>query len=640
MTGTLADFHFLRPAWLLALVLLPVILLLMRRRRRAGGPWEQVIAPQLRRYVLDSPNGVASSGWARWLLLIGATLAVLALAGPAWRKLPQPVFRSQAALVIALDLSRSMDANDLKPSRLALARLKLLDLLHRRAEGQTALIVYAAQPFVVSPLTNDAATIAALVESLATELMPAQGSRADRAFVLAVDLLQQAGLTTGDVLLISDGADARDVAAAASLHERGLRVSVLGVGTAEGAPIPLAKGGLYTNPQGDIVVARLDEAALRDVARQGGGRYSAMRVDESDLDALLPGKDVGPGSQSVQTSLSTDLWREEGPWLLLPLAMLAALAFRRGWIGVILLVLLPLSADALDWDSLWHRNDQRGVTAMNEGNAAQAAELFDDPEWKASALYRAGRYDDSAKALAGLDSERAHYNRGNALARSGHFPEAIEAYEQALRLDPNDADARYNLDLLREQTRNPQQQQSAGNQKSGDRSRSGNGRQGQQADQDGGTGENGPSPSQPQQENGQDAQQQAQNSRDERGQQGGVNEAQDRDSDGAENALAHDQPSSNEQGKDERSETPPQGGSNTPRNEQSQDAMAEESKDQDHGSRTARAAESTPDAEEAARATEQWLRRIPDDPGGLLRRKFLYQYRQQQTPSQEEAQPW
>src|SRR5262249_54427880 len=154
----------------------------------------------------------------------------------------------------------SMDANDLKPSRLALARLKLLDLLERRAEGQTALIVYAAQPFVVSPLTNDAKTIAALVESLATELMPAQGSRADRALALAADLLKQAGMASGDVLLITDGTDARDAAAAAAVRAHGLRVSVLGIGTAEGAPIPLARGGLYTNPKGDIVIARLDEA--------------------------------------------------------------------------------------------------------------------------------------------------------------------------------------------------------------------------------------------------------------------------------------------------------------------------------------------------------------------------------------------
>jgi len=631
--GAFADFHFLRPAWLLALAVLPAILLLMHRRRRAGGPWEQVVAPELRPYVLDAPDSVAPSGSARWLLVIGATLAVLALAGPAWRKLPQPVFRSQAALVIALDLSRSMDANDLKPSRLALARLKLLDLLQRRAEGQTALIVFAAQPFVVSPLTNDAGTIAALVESLATELMPAQGSRADRAFVVAADLLQQAGLTTGDVLLITDGAEPRDAAAAATLHEHGLRVSVLGVGTAEGAPIPLTKGGLYTNAQGDIVVARLDEAALREVARQGGGRYSAMRVDESDLATLLPGKDVGPGSQSVQTSLSTDLWREEGPWLLLPLALLGALAFRRGWIGVILLALLPLSANALDWDSLWQRNDQRGAAAMAEGDAARAAELFDDPEWKASALYRAGRYDDSAKALASLNTERAHYNRGNALARSGHYPEAIDAYEHALKLDPKDADARYNRDLLREQMRNPQQQ-SGGEQQSGDRSRSGNDQQRQQGDQER-SGDDAQRDSDDRKESAQGAQQ-AQNAQDQRGQQSGSSGEQGADSD---SAQAQDQSSANGQGDAAQSQARSEG--ETSQQEPTQDAAGNASTDENRGAQTARAAENTtPDAEEAARATEQWLRRIPDDPGGLLRRKFLYQYRQQQAPSQEEAQPW
>jgi Ca-activated chloride channel family protein len=319
------------------------------------------VAPELRPYVLDAPEHSASARWPRALLLIGATLAVLALAGPVWRKLPQPVFRSHAALVIALDLSRSMDANDLKPSRLALARLKLLDLLNRRAEGQTALIVYAAQPFVVSPLTNDAGTIAALVESLATELMPAQGSRADRALAQSADLLKQAGMSSGDVLLITDGADARDAAAAAVAHEHGMRVSVLGVGTVEGAPIPLAKGGLYTSAKGDIVVARLDESALRAVAQQGGGHYSAMRVDEADLDAVLPGKDLSAGLQSEQTSLSTDLWREEGPWLLLPLAFLGALAFRRGWVGLLALFCCALGECArLERPLATRRSARRG----------------------------------------------------------------------------------------------------------------------------------------------------------------------------------------------------------------------------------------------------------------------------------------
>jgi Ca-activated chloride channel family protein len=617
-----ADFHFLRPLWLAALALLPVMLVYLARRRGGASPWERVVAPELRRWVIDGPrDDRRGARWPYWLLGVGALLAIVALAGPAWRKLPQPVFRTQSALVVALDLSRSMDAQDLKPSRLARARLKLLDLLDRRSEGQTALIAYAAQPFVVSPLTTDAATIAALVESLATELMPAQGSRADRALALAADLVQQAGMTTGDVLLITDGASPRDAEAAAALRAQGIHVSVLGIGTAEGAPIPLAKGGLYTDDRGDIVVAKLDDAALGDVARSGGGRYSAIRVDEADLDTVMPQDHPARGSQSEEASLTADLWREEGPWLLLPLALIGALAFRRGWIGLVLL-LVPLSAGAVDWDGLWRRDDQRGVAALEQGDAARAAQLFEDPEWKASALYRSGRYDESAKTLEGHDTQRAHYNRGNALARTGQFPQAIAEYEEALRLDPNDADARYNRDLLRKQM----QQQSGQSGQNGQQQNAQEQQRGQQAQQDrqGSPGPRDGADAQPESEPSQEAQERGEEQQDARSQDGEQSSESDDTANPSADASPRDGQTADAQ---DRAAT-------------EHDAPDESGQADGERPMTRATEDATADEDETARATEQWLRRIPDDPGGLLRRKFLYQYRQQQTPPEEETQPW
>ncbi|MBF0470945.1 MAG: VWA domain-containing protein, partial [Gammaproteobacteria bacterium] len=186
------SFHFLRPEWFLALIPLLLILLLSERRRRGEGQWQQVCDAALLPYILiRQKQGKASALPRLWLLLMGL-IAVTALAGPVWERTPQPLFRSQEALVVLFDLSRSMDATDLRPSRLERARLKLLDLLHQRQEGLTALITYAAQPFVVTPLTEDSATIEALVRSLSTDIMPAQGSRPDLAIAKGVELLQQA----------------------------------------------------------------------------------------------------------------------------------------------------------------------------------------------------------------------------------------------------------------------------------------------------------------------------------------------------------------------------------------------------------------------------------------------------------------
>jgi Ca-activated chloride channel family protein len=639
MSDMLAEFHFLRPVWLSALALLPFLIAWTRGRRGGSGPWEDVVAPHLQPYVLDATAPRRrESRWPRWLMALGALLGIIALAGPTWRRLPQPVFRSQGALVIAFDLSRSMDAADLTPSRVARARLKLLDLLQRRREGQTALIVYAAQAFVVTPLTNDAATISALVDSLATELMPAQGSRADRALALADELLKQAGLTSGEILLVTDGTDERAAQAAATLHEHGVSVSVLGVGTPAGAPIPLAKGGLYVDDRGEIVVAKLDEAALADVARRGGGRYALMRVDDADIDAIMPPEGPLLGAQSEETSLRADVWREEGPWLLLPLSLLGALAFRRGWLGLVMLACLPLSAQALDWDGLWHRDDQRGAAALERGDAERAAQLFADPEWKASALYRGGHYGESAQALAALDTERAHYNRGNALARAGDYPHAIEAYRKALELDPNDADARHNLELLEKQMQ----------QQAGDSGKKGAGQQNESKDASQGQGQQGGGQSQDQQADAKNAQ--GANKQGEQGGQGSQQESPqsarndarkdagaDASGDDAESAA----PDAQSQAADASSEQQSADRENEQTKEGEQGAAAKQDGAPGDETRTAAATDAAElDKDEAARATEQWLRRIPDDPGGLLRRKFLYQYRQQQTPSEEEAQPW
>ena len=174
-----AEFHFLRPEWLWALPAVVAGTLLLAYRKLGPGSWQNVVAPELAPHVLSrSAARAADSRW--WLLGIGGVLATLALAGPAWQRIDQPVFRSDQALVIALDLSRSMDAQDVQPSRLARAKLKILGILDRREGGQTALLVYTANAFTVTPLTDDTDTILAMLPALAPDLMPVPGSRPAR----------------------------------------------------------------------------------------------------------------------------------------------------------------------------------------------------------------------------------------------------------------------------------------------------------------------------------------------------------------------------------------------------------------------------------------------------------------------------
>ena len=200
----MAEFHLLRPWWLAALPVLVWLVWQLVRSRAASGGWRAVVDAPLRAHVLAEPAVLRESRWPLVVTLASALLAVLAAAGPTWERLPVPAFRSDEALVVALDLSRSMDAADVVPSRVARARLKLLDLLGRRAAGQTALVVFSTHAFTVTPLTTDTRTIGALVGAVNTDIMPTQGSSLAAGLEKAGTLLRQTGLGAGEILAITD----------------------------------------------------------------------------------------------------------------------------------------------------------------------------------------------------------------------------------------------------------------------------------------------------------------------------------------------------------------------------------------------------------------------------------------------------
>jgi Ca-activated chloride channel family protein len=599
-----ADFHFLRPEWLWGIPAVIACAVLLARRHLGPGNWQKVVDATLAPHVLSTSAGRRAD--LRWWLLGGAGIvAMLALAGPAWERVEQPVFRSDQALVVALDLSRSMDAQDLTPSRLTRARLKILDILERRGSGQTALVVYSANAFTVTPLTTDTDTIAALVNSLSTDIMPSRGSYPIAAINKGRQLLEQAGIGIGEILLISDGGSSPAAERAArDLRGSGFTLSVLGVGTTEGAPIPRVSGGFVTDQSGNIAVPRLEESGLRSLAAAGGGRFALLSTDDRDLDYLLSG--ATEGRRAGDENLATDHWREEGPWLVLLLLPLAALAFRRGYVlGVLLFVVMPFGneAQALTWKDLWQTPDQQAQALLEEGAAAEAVERFEDPEWRAVAQYRAEDYAASAAAFAEREDARSLYNLGNAMARQGEFASAIDAYEQVLEIDPDHEDAAFNRDLLEQLQEQQEQQENEGEQ--------------QESSEQQGEGEQSESDSQSQEQSA--ASDSESNSESQEG------DASQQDQEGSDDDLealqeelqrAAEQAAAQEQQMAQQQLTP-----------EELEALRRE--------------------QEQQQAMEQWLRRIPNDPGGLLRRKFRYQYQKtgkdqdgNNTWPDDEVQPW
>ncbi len=445
----LLDFHFLRPWWLLALVPLTALALHWLRRPPRPNPWRGIVDDHLLAHLLFMPAAAARPAP---LLLLAWLLAVLALAGPSCSKAPVHRFRPDTPpLVLAVDLSRSMDAVDLAPSRLAVAREKLQGLLRRLPPRQLGLVVYSLQAYGAMPLTEDRGLIGATVNALETGLMPNRGSDAGAALALAYELVGGAGESRGDVLLVTDGLEEEEATAAADGRPAGIRISVYGLGTPAGGTIPLEDGGVLTR-DGRPVRPRLRDQTLWALARAGRGTYVRYTPGDADLDRLVDALAVPVQGRGRALAGQGEAWKDQGPWLILLVLPLAALAFRRGWLVAVVLCLglPPSQVEALDWQALWWNPDQRGLQALRRNDPAAAAQLFADPLWRGIAHYRNRDYPVAASVFSGLDHPLAHYNRGNALVRLGRLADARGAYERALELDPSLEDARINLELVRD----------------------------------------------------------------------------------------------------------------------------------------------------------------------------------------------
>jgi Ca-activated chloride channel family protein len=569
------DFHFLRPEWFYAVIPALLLYLIMRYREGRGSAWERTIDPALLPFLLDKQSGKPTKN-PRFLLLLGWTLGICALAGPVWEQTPQPVHERENALVIVLDLTRSMYATDVKPNRLIRARRKLLDLLDERNEGVTGLIVYAGDAHLVSPLTDDSKTISELIPSVSPEIMPAQGSQLAPAISLAHNLFTDAGIASGRILIVTD--EIRDVAQAQAIARQSryaFPVSVLAVGTEEGAPILDPKIGYMRDSNGQMVIPKVDFSSLREFANIAGGRFSAMTLVDSDLEFLLAEQPLDEDQAFRETDRDFDIWYEEGPWLLLLLLPIAALGFRRGWLWQISLVcMLPLApvnqAQASLWDDLWRTGDQQGQELLEANAPDIAAEKFDDPAWAATAQYRAENYEAAANTFAGLPNADSAYNAGNAFAKAGQYEAAIDAYNKAIELDSDHDDAKFNKALVEELLKSKEEQQQ----------------------QDDGEGDDQQSENQDQNDADGDQAQDSENQQSQDGEQQDADNAEEQNADQQEQAEQQEQ----EEG---------------------------EAKDQQYSE-----SDAPPLTDEEQQALQQWLRKVPDDPGGLLRRKFEMQYQE------------
>ncbi len=626
----LDQFHFLRPLWLLGLALLPVIYWLGKQPREPYSNWSQAINPQLLKYLLDDTQQTAKA-WPLALFIAALAVCLVALAGPAWKKIPQPVHQSEDALVIVLDQSLSMLATDLKPSRQVTVKHKLIDLLKTRKEGQTGLIVYAGDAHIVSPLTDDTRTIQSMVPALSPLIMPALGSRVELGIALARQALKDGGINNGRILLVTDGIQAQDIERISEQLQRSQhQLSILTVGTADGGPIPIPEQGLLRD-KGEIIIAGTDFSQLQQLAQRTGALIANLSLNDSDLNRLLPADRFDLSKNTREVEREMDQWQEQGPWLLLLVLPFAALAFRRGWLLSLCLTIgiqaptteAAESANSPWLNQLWKTADQQAADAFAHQDYQTAGELFSDPQWQASAAYRAGDYKAAAEYFSQADTATAHYNRGNALAKLGQLEEASKAYDEALQRNPNLADAKANKKLIEALAKQQQNEPSSDSQPSDSQPSDEN--QNQQGKQ---PKEQSPEQSSGQQNQNESTQQQSRNPDNGAPLPSKPNKQQQQQA----------QQKETESGKDsEKAQSQP-----LKQSEQQGQANTKNSHEANQQAATLPESELS---EEQQQAMEQWLRRIPDDPSVLLKNKFNYQYQQNRQnnaflPQQEDEVIW
>ena len=427
------------------------------------------------------------------LLLAGVGLLLMALLRPQWGFHWEEVKRRGVDILVAVDVSESMLAEDIKPNRLERAKREITDFVNMLEGDRIGLIAFAGASFMECPLTLDRSAFKLFLDYLDTDLIPVPGSDVGQAITTAIQSFVKGKRASRALILITDGEDhSKDaLRVAEEAKKKGIRIFTVGIGSQEGAPIPMqdGSGGFKKDRSGQVVLTKLDEATLQKIALSTGGSY--VRSVTGDLDLIKIYDEIKEKLEAGDLqSTKRRRWEERFQWFLFGSLFLIALESlvpgkkrqqpdtgkpRRRFFVFSRLLMACLCLAAL-WVKITPAGAESIYAKIHKGEEAYEQGKFDDAlkelvdaqvEKPEDVLlkynigqthYRMRNYPEAEEAFLSAAASgdpvlepKALYNLGNCAYRQGKLEEAVAHYQKTLELDPEDEDARFNLEFVREE---------------------------------------------------------------------------------------------------------------------------------------------------------------------------------------------
>ncbi len=437
-------FHFLRGEYLELILICIVVLIIGFFFYREFNSWKKNIAKHLQPYVIQK-----GTAWKSHLIKVSVVLMFvlggISFLGPSWSQVKAPAKKVKSQLVIALDLSNSMLARDISPSRLERAKFKIHDFLKANPRAETNLLVFAGTIHTAIPFTTDYRIIEDQIDGLIPRMMPVKGTAFNTLF-REIDTLFTDNKAEGKVLLITD--DLEDVSIEIVrnfLQQNNIKLYIYPFATQTGIVIP------NTNKISSLNLEKVNSLAAMDKVE-----ILEITLDNSDVKDLAEAISATILFEDKSTE-EQENWLDNGFWLVIPLVFIFLFSFRKGWSLNMVLVMVVLSSCSKNTESkgsdykfkdLWYTQEYQAQQAYNKEDYMVAAQDFLNPLRKGAAYYKAGDYLSAQTAFERDTTTTGLYNLGLTYAKLGKLEQAQEVFEKVLELDPTNTNASNSMKYL------------------------------------------------------------------------------------------------------------------------------------------------------------------------------------------------